>query len=97
MRSAAFPPSSSGESGLGGHGRRHQASIDLNSLTLYAFAQDPDGMTVPNTLRLNERGLISLPSQNILDALSYGLITYPTSVPAFANFGGIGYSQFFVS
>lgn len=54
-------------------------------------------MTVPNTLRLNERGLISLPSQNILDALSYGLITYPTSVPAFANFGGIGYSQFFVS
>ncbi|GAA5980112.1 hypothetical protein JCM10908_001540 [Rhodotorula pacifica] len=34
---------------------------------------------------------------NILDALSYGLITYPTSVPAFANFGGIGYSQFFVS
>lgn len=34
---------------------------------------------------------------NILDALSYGLITYPASVPAFANFGGIGYSQFFVS
>lgn len=36
-------------------------------------------------------------AQNILDALSYGLITYPASVPAFANFGGIGYSQFFVS
>ncbi|GAA5934246.1 hypothetical protein JCM3775_006948 [Rhodotorula graminis] len=34
---------------------------------------------------------------NILDAISYGMITFPTSVPAFANFGGIGVSMFFVS
>ncbi|GAA5994775.1 Vsb1p [Rhodotorula paludigena] len=34
---------------------------------------------------------------NILDAISYGMITFPASVPAFANFGGIGVSMFFVS
>ncbi|GAA6055562.1 hypothetical protein JCM3770_002489 [Rhodotorula araucariae] len=34
---------------------------------------------------------------NILDAISYGMITFPTSVPAFANFGGIGVSMYFVS
>ncbi|GAA5842002.1 hypothetical protein JCM3766R1_005720 [Sporobolomyces carnicolor] len=34
---------------------------------------------------------------NILDGVSYGLITFPTNLPAFANFGGIGISMFFVS
>ncbi|BGP28971.1 hypothetical protein JCM10296v2_000707 [Rhodotorula toruloides] len=34
---------------------------------------------------------------NVLDGVSYGLITYPTQIPAFARFGGIGVSQFFVS
>ncbi|GAA6005747.1 hypothetical protein JCM10207_005320 [Rhodosporidiobolus poonsookiae] len=34
---------------------------------------------------------------NILDGVSYGLITFPTSVPAFADYGGMGVSMFFVS
>ncbi|GAA5922609.1 Vsb1p [Sporobolomyces koalae] len=34
---------------------------------------------------------------NILDGVSYGLITFPTQIPAFADFGGIGISMFFVS
>ncbi|GAA5986854.1 hypothetical protein JCM11641_007818 [Rhodosporidiobolus odoratus] len=34
---------------------------------------------------------------NILDGVSYGLITFPTQVPAFQDFGGIGVSLFFIS
>lgn len=34
---------------------------------------------------------------NILDAVSYGLISFPTNLPVFAPFGGIGVSMFFVS
>ncbi|GAA5977360.1 hypothetical protein JCM5350_002440 [Sporobolomyces pararoseus] len=34
---------------------------------------------------------------NILDGVSYGLITFPTNLAPFANFGGIGISMFFVS
>ncbi|GAA5956958.1 hypothetical protein JCM10213_009307, partial [Rhodosporidiobolus nylandii] len=34
---------------------------------------------------------------NILDGVSYGLITFPTQIPVFANFGGIGVSLFFCS
>ncbi|KAH8927062.1 hypothetical protein BT69DRAFT_1238330 [Atractiella rhizophila] len=34
---------------------------------------------------------------NVLDGVSYGLITFPTNIPIFANFGGIGVSMFFVS
>ncbi|GAA6015201.1 hypothetical protein JCM11491_000502 [Sporobolomyces phaffii] len=34
---------------------------------------------------------------NILDGVSYGLITFPTNLQPFANFGGIGISMFFVS
>lgn len=34
---------------------------------------------------------------NILDGVSYGMIMFPTNVPAFADFGGIGVSMFFVS
>ncbi|SCV68526.1 BQ2448_647 [Microbotryum intermedium] len=34
---------------------------------------------------------------NILDGVSYGLIMFPTNLPRFANFGGIGVSMFFVS
>ncbi|GAA5832849.1 hypothetical protein JCM11251_000504 [Rhodosporidiobolus azoricus] len=34
---------------------------------------------------------------NILDGVSYGLITFPATIPAFADFGGIGVSMFFVS
>ncbi|KAK4702198.1 sulfate permease, SulP family, partial [Phenoliferia sp. Uapishka_3] len=34
---------------------------------------------------------------NILDGVSYGMIMFPTNIPVFANFGGIGVSMFFVS
>ncbi|KDE09826.1 hypothetical protein MVLG_00224 [Microbotryum lychnidis-dioicae p1A1 Lamole] len=34
---------------------------------------------------------------NILDGVSYGLIMFPTNLPRFADFGGIGVSMFFVS
>ncbi|KAH8547801.1 sulfate transporter family-domain-containing protein [Umbelopsis sp. PMI_123] len=34
---------------------------------------------------------------NLLDAISYGMITFPTSNPIFANFGPDGISMFFVS
>lgn len=34
---------------------------------------------------------------NVLDGVSYGMITFPTSMAAFENFGGIGVSMFFVS
>lgn len=34
---------------------------------------------------------------NILDGVSYGMIMFPTNVPVFAEFGGIGVSMFFVS
>lgn len=34
---------------------------------------------------------------NILDGVSYGMITFPTSMPIFANFGGDGVSMFFVT
>lgn len=34
---------------------------------------------------------------NILDGVSYGMITFPSTVPVFADFGGIGVSMFFVS
>ncbi|GAA5908062.1 Vsb1p [Sporobolomyces salmoneus] len=34
---------------------------------------------------------------NILDGISFGLITFPTNLQPFANFGGIGISMFFVS
>ncbi|KAL8286302.1 hypothetical protein RQP46_004790 [Phenoliferia psychrophenolica] len=34
---------------------------------------------------------------NILDGVSYGMIMFPTNLPLFADFGGIGVSMFFVS
>ncbi|WFD26552.1 hypothetical protein MNAN1_001535 [Malassezia nana] len=34
---------------------------------------------------------------NILDGVSYGMITFPTSMPIFASFGGDGVSMFFVT
>lgn len=34
---------------------------------------------------------------NILDGVSYGLITFPASYPIFADFGGDGVSMFFVT
>ncbi|KOS14553.1 vacuole protein [Malassezia pachydermatis] len=34
---------------------------------------------------------------NILDGVSYGMITFPTSMPIFANFGGDGVSMFFAT
>lgn len=34
---------------------------------------------------------------NILDGVSYGMITFPTTMPIFANFGGDGVSMFFVT
>lgn len=34
---------------------------------------------------------------NILDGVSYGMITFNTKLPAFQDFGGIGISMFFVS
>lgn len=34
---------------------------------------------------------------NILDGVSYGMITFPTSTPIFAAFGGDGVSMFFVT
>lgn len=34
---------------------------------------------------------------NILDGVSYGMIMFPTNLPVFAGFGGIGVSMFFVT
>ncbi|KAK4054905.1 hypothetical protein OIV83_000829 [Microbotryomycetes sp. JL201] len=34
---------------------------------------------------------------NVLDGVSYGLISFPTNLPVFADFGGIGVSMFFVT
>lgn len=34
---------------------------------------------------------------NILDGVSYGMITFPTSLPIFSTFGGDGVSMFFVT
>ncbi|CEQ42126.1 SPOSA6832_03922 [Sporobolomyces salmonicolor] len=34
---------------------------------------------------------------NVLDGVSYGMIMFPTNLPVFADFGGIGVSMFFVS
>ncbi len=34
---------------------------------------------------------------NVLDGVSYGMITFPTSYPIFSNFGGDGVSMFFVT
>ncbi|ORY75647.1 sulfate transporter family-domain-containing protein [Leucosporidium creatinivorum] len=34
---------------------------------------------------------------NILDGVSYGMIMFPTNLPVFADFGGIGVSMFFAS
>ncbi|KAI5480036.1 sulfate transporter family protein [Pseudohyphozyma bogoriensis] len=34
---------------------------------------------------------------NILDGVSYGMIMFPTNLPVFSEFGGIGVSMFFVS
>ncbi|KAM0793249.1 hypothetical protein ACM66B_000711 [Microbotryomycetes sp. NB124-2] len=34
---------------------------------------------------------------NVLDGVSYGLISFPTNIPVFADFGGVGVSMFFAT
>lgn len=60
-------------------------------------------VTKENVQQVGRESVAAIPAvilgvlMNILDGVSYGMIMFPTNVPVFAEFGGIGVSMFFVS
>ncbi|KAK4058034.1 hypothetical protein OIO90_000773 [Microbotryomycetes sp. JL221] len=63
--------------------RHHLKSVDVSDVAKTSVASIPAVVL----------GVL----MNVLDGVSYGLISFPTNLPVFADFGGIGVSMFFVT
>ncbi|KAE8233636.1 hypothetical protein CF326_g1316 [Tilletia indica] len=87
-RSRSRSPARSNTSGNGVVGMRELIYKKMTKDNLKAMVTEP--VTVLPAVVL---GLLL----NLLDGVSYGMITFPNSNPIFANFGGDGVAMFFVT
>lgn len=68
-----------------------------------AWVQKAKNLSKDDVVAMAKAPLLNVPAVvlglllNILDGVSYGMITFPTSMPIFASFGGDGVSMFFVT
>ncbi|CAD6885542.1 unnamed protein product [Tilletia caries] len=87
-RSRSRSPARSSSSGTPAVGARERIMKKMTKANLKAMVTEP--ITVLPAVVL---GLLL----NLLDGVSYGMITFPNSNPIFAHFGGDGVAMFFVT